>query len=51
MSKTFLEILDLKKSYEHTNGSITLFEKFKVSARKKANINRASLKLDNQLNK
>ncbi len=30
MSKTFLEILDLKKSYEHTNGSITLFEKFNI---------------------
>ena len=29
----------------------TIFEKFKVSARKKANINRASLKWENQLNK
>ena len=29
----------------------TLFEKFKVSARKKANINRASLKWEQQLNK
>ena len=31
MSKTFLEILDLKKSFEHTNGSITLFEKFNTA--------------------
>ncbi len=29
----------------------TIFEKFKVTARKKANINRASLKWENQLNK
>ncbi len=29
----------------------TIFEKFKVSARKKANINRASLKWEHQLNK
>ena len=29
----------------------TIFEKFKVSARKKANINRASLKWEQQLNK
>ena len=29
----------------------TIFEKFKVTARKKANLNRASLKWDNQLNK
>jgi len=29
----------------------TIFENFKVSARKKANINRASLKWENQLNK
>ena len=28
-----------------------IFEKFKVSARKKANLNRASLKWENQLNK
>ena len=29
----------------------TIFEKFKVTARKKANLNRASLKWENQLNK
>ena len=29
----------------------TIFEKFKVNARKKANLNRASLKWQNQLNK
>ncbi len=29
----------------------TIFEKFKVNARKKANLNRASLKWENQLNK
>ena len=29
----------------------TMFEKFKVSARKKANINRSSLKWEHQLNK
>ena len=29
----------------------TIFEKFKVNARKKANINRAGLKWENQLNK
>ena len=29
----------------------TIFEKFKVNARKKANLNRASLKWDHQLNK
>ena len=29
----------------------TIFEKFKVAARKKSNLNRASLKWDNQLNK
>ena len=29
----------------------TMFEKFKVTARKKANLNRASLKWENQLNK
>ena len=29
----------------------SLFEKFKVNARKKANLNRASLKWENQLNK
>ena len=29
----------------------TIFEKFKVAARKKANLNRASLKWENQLNK
>ena len=29
----------------------TIFEKFKVNAKKKANINRASLKWDNQFNK
>ena len=29
----------------------TTFEKFKVTARKKANLNRASLKWENQLNK
>ena len=28
-----------------------IFEKFKVSARKKANLNRASLKWEHQLNK
>ena len=29
----------------------TIFEKFKVNARKKANLNRASLKWEHQLNK
>ena len=36
MNKILLEINDLKKKFEHVNGSITLFDKFNIKIKEES---------------